>query len=181
MENLITKNVVEGLKTTSPRTPRFYIQPKIYEQGNPGRPAISSVNCHTSSISKYVDYHLQPIAQQIPSYIKNKSDFLRKVNKKETVPDNSYLVSLDVRSLYTNIANCESIKAVKTSLRELSKNFHSSYRNTHYFSIINLTLYLLFNYENYSQIKGCVMRTICAPVYANIFMDDFERNYIYLF
>ena len=118
MENLITKNVVEGLKTTSPRTPRFYIQPKIYEQGNPGRPAISSVNCHTSSISKY---HLQPIAQQIPSYIKNKSDFLRKVNKKETVPDNSYLVSLDVRSLYTNIANCEGIKAVKTSLENFPR------------------------------------------------------------
>ena len=46
-ENLITKNVTEGLKTTSPWTPRFYIQPKIHKQGNPRRPVISSVNCHT--------------------------------------------------------------------------------------------------------------------------------------
>ena len=34
--------------------------------------------------------------------------------KKE--PDNSYLVSLDERSLYTSIRNSEGIKAVKTSL-----------------------------------------------------------------
>ena len=78
-ENLITKSVAEGLKTTLPRTPRFYIQPKIHKQGNPGRPVISSVNCHTSNISKYVDYHLQPIVQQIPSYIQGTSDFLRKI------------------------------------------------------------------------------------------------------
>ena len=56
-ENQVTKNVVEGLKTTSPRTPRFHMKPKIHKQGNPGRPVISSVNCHTSNISKYVDYH----------------------------------------------------------------------------------------------------------------------------
>ena len=58
-KNLMTKNLVEGLKTTSPWTPRFYSQPKIHKQGNFGRPVISSVNCHTSDISKYVDYQLQ--------------------------------------------------------------------------------------------------------------------------
>ena len=120
-ENLITKNVAEGLRTTSPRTPRFYIQPKIHKQDNPGRPAISSRNCHTSNISKYVDYHLRPIVQQIPCYIQNTSDFLRKINKIEKIPDNSYLVSLDVRSLYTSILDSEGIKAVKNIFRELSK------------------------------------------------------------
>ena len=99
-ENLITKNAAKGLKTTSPRTPRLYIQPKIHKQGNPGKPVISSVNCHTSIISKYVNYHLQPIVQQIPSYIQDTSDFLQKINKTEKIPNNSYLVSLDVRSLY---------------------------------------------------------------------------------
>ena len=46
-ENLNAINVAEGLKTTSPRIPRVYIQPKTQKQGNPGRPVISSVNCHT--------------------------------------------------------------------------------------------------------------------------------------
>ena len=35
-ESLITKNVAKGLKTTSTRTPRFYIQPKLHKQDNLG-------------------------------------------------------------------------------------------------------------------------------------------------
>ena len=50
------------------------------------------------------------------SYIQATSDFLRKINIIETIPDNSYLVFLDVRSLYTSIPNSEGIKAVKTSV-----------------------------------------------------------------
>ena len=49
----------------------------MHKQGNPGRPVISSVNCLTSNISKYLDYHLQPIVQQIPPYIEDTNDFLR--------------------------------------------------------------------------------------------------------
>ena len=76
MGNLITQNVGEGLKTTSPRRSRFYVQPKIRSQDNLGRPVTSSANCHTSNISKYVDYHLQSKVQQIPSYIKDTSGYL---------------------------------------------------------------------------------------------------------
>ena len=53
---------------------------------------------------------------EILSYIKDTSDFLRKINAVEFVPDNSYLVSLDVKSLYTSNPNVEGIKAVKMSL-----------------------------------------------------------------
>ena len=60
-EQLINDNIASGLKNPSPRTPLFYIPPKIHKEGNPGHPVISSINCHTANISKYVDYHLQPI------------------------------------------------------------------------------------------------------------------------
>ena len=59
-----------------PRTPQFYISPKIHKEGNPGLPVVSSINCHTANISKYVDYHLQPIVKQIPSYVKDTNDFI---------------------------------------------------------------------------------------------------------
>ena len=35
------------------------------------------------------------------------------------IPDNSYLVFLDARSLYTSIPNSEGIKAVKTSVESI--------------------------------------------------------------
>ena len=53
----------------------------MHLQGNPGRPAISSVGCHISNIS------FESILQQIPSYILGTRDFLQKINAIETIPD----------------------------------------------------------------------------------------------
>ena len=180
-ENLIDKNVAEGLKAISPRTPQFYIQPKIHKEGTPGRPVISSVNCHTSKISKFVDYHLQPIVKEIPSYVKDTSDFLRKLNTIKTVPDNSYLVSLDVKSLYTSIPNSEGVKAVKKSFDEFPRKTVATKVITTFLALILTLNNFVFNCKNYLQTKGCAMGTICAPSYANIFMDHFVKKYIYPF
>ena len=93
-KNLLSKNISEGLKKENPKTPHFYLNQKVHKEGNPGRPVISSINCHTSKISEYVDYHLQPIVKEIPSYVQDTTDILRKINQIDFIPDNSYLVSL---------------------------------------------------------------------------------------
>ena len=152
-ENLIIKNIAEGLETTSSGTRRFYIKTKIHKQGNPGRPVISSVNCHTSNISNYLDYHLQPIVQQIAPYIKDTNDFLRKVNKIEKIPDNSYLVCLDIRSLYTSIPNSEGIKTVKTSIENFPKRAAATKVATTFLSLILTFNNFVFNCRDYLQIK----------------------------
>ena len=114
-QKLINEKVAEGLKRNNPKAPKFYLRPKIHKEGNPGRPVVSSVNCHTANISKYVDCHLQPIVKEIPSYVKDTQDFLKKLEKVKDIPQDSLLVTLDVKSLYTNIPNNEGIKAVKES------------------------------------------------------------------
>ena len=151
----------------------MYIQPNIYIHGNPGRPVISSVNCHISNISYYIDYHLKPIVQQIPSYTQDTSDFLWKINTMETIPDNSYLASLDVRSFYTNIPNSEGTEAVKTSLENFLRKTATKLITTFLLLILKFNNFVLIC-KNYFQIKDCTMGTICAPAYANIFMDHFE-------
>ena len=62
---------------------------------------------------KYLDYHLQHILKEIPSYVKDTKNFIQKPNQTEKVPEGSLLVTLDVKSLYFNIPNNEGIKAVK--------------------------------------------------------------------
>ena len=76
-QKLINEKYAEGLKRNDPKTPKFYPRLKIHKEGNPGRPVVSSVNCHTANISKYVDYHLQPIVKAIPSYVKDTLGFLK--------------------------------------------------------------------------------------------------------
>ena len=180
-ENLLSNNISEGRKTENPKTPHFYLKPKVHKDGNPGRPVISSINCHTSEISEDVDYHLQPIVKEILSYVQDTTDFLRKINQIDFVPNNSYLASADVKSLYTNIPNAEGIKRVKTSLEKHSKRTASAKVITIFLALILTLNNFIFNCKNYLQIKGCTMGTICAPSYTNIFMDNFERKFIYSF
>ena len=91
-DKLITENIAKGLQDT----PKLYTRSKIHKTGNPGRPVVSSVNCHTYTISKYVDFHLQPIVKNIPSYVRDTTDFLQKLDKVKSIPNDCLLVTVDV-------------------------------------------------------------------------------------
>ena len=103
--------------------------------------------------------------------------FLRKLTKLTLFQT----TSLDVKSLYSNIINAEGIKYVKTFLEKYSKRTASTKVITTFLALIPTLNNFIFICRNYLQIKGCVMGTTCAPSYANIFMDHFERKLIYPF
>ena len=108
-------------------------------------------------------------------------DFLQKINQIDCAPHDSYLVSLDVKSLCTIISNAEGIKSVKTSLEKYSKRSTSTKVITTSWALILTINNFIFNCKNYLQIKGCAMRTICADLYASIFMHHFVKKFIYPF
>ena len=64
------------------------------------------MKCQSANISKYVDYHLQLIAKQKALYVKD-SRFSKKFGKVKDKPEESLLVILDIKSIYTNIPNNE--------------------------------------------------------------------------
>ena len=78
-EGLITGKVANGLKSHEPKTPKFSLLPKIHKEGIPGPPVIDSVNCHSTQISKYVDYHLQPEVTKLKSHTKDSTDTITKL------------------------------------------------------------------------------------------------------
>ena len=144
-----------------------------------GRPVASSVNCHTNTISKYVDLHLQPIVKNISFYVRGTTDFLRKLDKVKNIPNECLLVTLDVKSLYTNIPNNEGIKAVREAYGNRRKKTVATKVIIRFLSLILTLNNFVFNAINYLQIMGCAMGTICAPAYANIFVAQFEKQHIY--
>ena len=95
-----------------------------------------------------MDYHLQPIVRKIPSYVQDATDFLSRINKIDFVPNNSYLVSLDVKSLYNNIPSAEGIKSVKTSLEKDSKRTTSTKVITIFLALILTLNNFIFNCKN---------------------------------
>ena len=159
--------------------PQFYAQPKIHKTGNPGHPVVSSVNCHTYTISKYVDFHLQPIVKNIPSYVRDTTDFFQKLDKIKNIPSDCLLVTLDLKLLYTNIPNNEDIKAVREAYDNHPNKTVVTQVIITFLSLILTLNNFVFNPINYLQIMGCAMSTICAPAYTNIFMAEFEKQHIY--
>ena len=98
------------------RTARFYLLPKIHKPGNPGRPIVSSCGAPTEKISQFVDYHLRPLVENLPSFIKDTISFITKLQSLNNIPEGSFLVTLDVSSLYTNIPYQEGIEACTEAL-----------------------------------------------------------------
>ena len=104
-----------------------------------------------------------------------------KVNVVEFVPDNLYLVSLYVKSLYTRIPNADGLKAVKKSLDTNPKQAVATRLIKTFLALILTLSNFIFNSRNYLQTKGCAMGIICAPSDANLFMDHLELKLIYPF
>ena len=101
------------------------------------------------------------------------------MNETKIINKNTILVTLDVKSLYTNIPNHEEIEAVKSALNSVSQKPIAT-------KVIIKFLFLILTFNNFVfngihdlQNIGCAMETICAPNYANIFMGKFEKTYIY--
>ena len=86
---------------------------------------------------------------------------------------------MNVKSLNTSIPNNEGITSVKKKYDHYpKKKIHTKIITTFLARILTLNNFI-FKSKFYLQLKGYVMRTICAPPYANIFRSEFEEKYIY--
>ena len=163
-----------------PRTSLFYGIPKIHKEGAPLRPIVSGCDGATDNLSKYITHFLQPLAEKLPSHIKDTTHFLRVLRALPPLPENSFLVTADVTSLYTNIPHEEGIKAALHYIDLHRKDMPSYAPPNHVFR--NMLTFILGNSifefmdELYLQITGTSMGTRMAPPYANLFMGLLEED-----
>ena len=164
-----------------PRTNLFYILPKLHKPMIPGRPVVSSVNSVNEHISEFLTKCIQPLTQKLNSHINDTKDFLKTiVNKK--VRDTTYLVSIDVKSLYTNIPTQEGIQACLYYINKYKKETPSFTPNNRIlktlFHFVLENNYFLLNKDLYKQKHGCAMGTKMAPPYADLFLGKLETEKI---
>ena len=76
-ENLLTLKTANSLLEEKIKTSEFHLLPKIHKANIPGRPLISSINCHTSRISEFVDHYLQPEVKYLNPLLKTLQILLR--------------------------------------------------------------------------------------------------------
>lgn len=181
----IDKKCCEYLTSNNKRTSQLYLLPKIHKQQRPppGRPIVSANSSPTERISQFVDHFINPLVKLTKSFIQDTTDFLNRLQEVGPLPENCYLVTLDVTSLYTNIPNYEGMRAVTKALSKHRKGKNNP-SNTSIIQLLKMALTknnFQFNGKNYLQIGGTAMGMRAAPSFANLFMADFEEQYVYTY
>ncbi|CAJ0929981.1 unnamed protein product [Ranitomeya imitator] len=177
---VIDEKTRDYLTKTNSITPVFYILPKVHKnlEHPPGRPIVASTESILSPLAIFLKKILTPIIRKIHSFLFDTGDFLHELQKLESIPGDSMLVSLDVKDLYTSIPHSRGISSVRHLVINSQVNS----------DIIDLCLDLLtlvltknFMFEDrfFLQTKGTAMGSNVAPPYANSYMALFEEKVIY--
>ncbi len=178
-DGLIDKPTAEYLLPPNPaRTQELYFLTKIHKTPHAERLIVSGCNGPTENISAYMDHWLQPIAQSLPSYIKDSKEFINFIES-TPLPKDCLLCTLDVTSLYTNIPTDDGIQAVQEALCQTTSSNPSRPPVDHLIQLLDLVLrnnVFRFHETFYLQLQGTAMGTKVAPSYANIFMGQLESK-----
>ena len=89
-----------------------------------GGPVISNCGYFTENISAFLDYHLQPLAQKVKSYIKDTNDFLKKLRELPNLPKDFLLCTVDVVGLYPNIPHDDGLAVLRNVLEKREEKTH---------------------------------------------------------
>ena len=128
-------------------------------------------------LAKYLSDLLTPLIPTEHCTKDNTFTFVEELKKVRTT--NSFLVSFDVESLFTNIPLDETISLavdlilsnnpnIKTTRAELSRLFEFCTKQTHFF----------LNDQLYDQLDGVAMGSLLAPALANLFLGHHEANWL---
>ena len=126
-----------------------------------------------------MDEFLRPIAERLPSYIRDTTDFIQRMKFLGKLPVECYLVTLDVSSLYTNIDIAEGLTDVQEELIETNRVKPSPQTLTCLLEKVLRLNNFTFSDEHFIQIKGTAMGTRVAANIANVYMGRFEENFVY--
>uniref|UniRef100_A0A673WHK7 Reverse transcriptase domain-containing protein n=1 Tax=Salmo trutta TaxID=8032 RepID=A0A673WHK7_SALTR len=153
----ITKKEVEFLCVKFSKIPTFYTVTKLHKQVSPppGRPIVAAIDSVTSNISKCMDYHIKPMVENLPSYVKDTSHMISLIEGLGRLPEGTLLATFNVESLYTNIPHTGGLQALQNFLQQRDSTLAPS--NDCILQLTELVLshnYFVFESDSFLQIWG---------------------------
>ena len=131
--------------------------------------------CYTDNISSCLDFHLQPIAKKVKSYMKDTNDFLKKLRSLTNLPGKSLLCTMDLVGLYPNIPHDEGLSALRKRLNERDKKDLSTDTLVELAELVLKNNIFNLNEETLKQKRGTAIRTKFAPLYSILSMAELEK------
>ena len=81
--HLLNEKIANVLLRSEAKMQKHKMLPKVHKESNPGTPVVSLIDCYTTKTSKHIDHQLQPHEKELKSYVKDSTDFIRKINSME--------------------------------------------------------------------------------------------------
>lgn len=183
----ISNKQLKNLTNFKAHCPIFYGLPKIHKINIPLRPIVSQINGPTSSISKYVSELLFVAEREIPDLLKDTTSFLNLIELNKNNYTHTYLITMDVTSLYTNIPHEEGAKWVSqyyTNTLKYWDKYNIQLKPVTGEILEELILFILknctfeFNNDCYKQNFGTTMGANFSVRFANIYMFMFYTKFL---
>lgn len=178
---IINKNEYAFLITEKPTIPTFYVLPKIHKDPSapPGRPIVAGIGGLCEKACVFIDYYLQPLVIKLPSHLKDTTSVIQQFEE-FPLDQQTFLVTLDVESLYTNISHHHGMAAISYFLNSCVDR--NRMLDSFLIDLLDFVLqhnYFLFDSSYYRQVSGTAMGARCAPSYANLFLGWWEVTHVY--
>ncbi len=167
------------------RTPEMYLLNKIHS--NPptkSRPIIACNSSPVERIAEFLDFFLVPIVQKQDTYLKDTSDFIRKLEQVQ-IPNNALIITLDYCSMYTNVPHDEALSALRYTLNNNTQHQYvkgvkrpSTDSLCHLAQIILENNTFVFNGQNWKQSLGVAMGVKVSPELCDLTIFRMEKEFL---
>lgn len=159
------------LKTNNALAPRIYGLPKLHKNGRPLRPIVSCIGSPGYGMSRFLNSILSNLIPEFRFNVRNSFEVVERL-KNHTIPAGYSLVSLDVKSLFTNIPRDLVIQVIDSSWSSISE--HTPIDKDTFMQLINFTFNSsFFSYKGnyFKQTFGMPMGDPLSPILANLVMN----------
>lgn len=164
-----------------PKVSTFYSLPKLHNGTTPikGRPIVSRIDNLTQNSGQYIDQILRPFVEALPSYIKDTTDLIHRLDGVTVEPD-WWLASVDIEALYTSIPHSLGLQAVSHFFNTRGRQFGAHGQLVVDSSPFTLTHnYLIFSRRIFHQLQCTAMGSPCASSYANLYLGWWESSTVF--
>lgn len=172
-------NVYNRVRPTGSQRPRMYGLPKIHKQGVPLRPILSMVGSAQHELSRWLCEVLEPVRTEYSSFCaKDSFSFAQSIQQFTDMPDDCYMSSFDIASLFTHVPLDETIGICADFLFDPDRPT-PSFNREEFVELMNwATRGVEFSFEDemYRQIDGVAMGSPLGPILANIFVGYQETK-----
>jgi hypothetical protein len=190
-KKLIDLTEAKSLKMNNTIAPKIYGLPKLHKEGMPLRPIVSCINSPGYFLSKFLNNILQKLRPSFKFNVRNSYEVVNRVLD-IVIPSNYIIVSLDVKSLFTNIPQELIVKLIDDNWVQICDETVLDKE-----TFIELVRYCFestyFQYKGhfYQQVSGTPMGDPLSPILADLVMNfiateviskiSFELQFLFIY